>query len=175
MTPGTIAFMDLSKSLRRAASGILLAAVLVTGILTAADGRDAAPRFNARTMDGQRYTNQSLAGHPVLIQFWATWCPRCRGDQPAVDAIARNYADKGLVVLAVDFSESKRTVKSYLDRSPRQCNIVLMEDTNLAAVFGVKVVPEYVLIGADGKVAGTQQGAGGEALLRRFIRRAGLE
>ncbi|HMD71115.1 MAG TPA: TlpA disulfide reductase family protein [Bryobacteraceae bacterium] len=166
--------MDLSKSLPRAASGIFLAAVLVTGILAAAD-RDDAPRFSARTLDGERFTNQTLAGHPVLIQFWATWCPRCRSDQPAVDAIARDYADKGLVVLAVDLGESKRVVKSYLDRSPRECKIVLMEDTNLAAVFGARLVPLYVLIGADGKVAGTQPGAGGEALLRRFLRRAGLE
>ena len=173
--PDTIAPMHLSKSLHRVASGIFLAAILVAGILAGDDGRDAAPRFSAKTLDGERYTNQSLAGHPVLIQFWATWCPRCRGDQPVVDAIARDFADQGLVVLAVDIGESKRTVKSYLDRSPRQCKIVLMEDTNLAAVFGAKVVPTYVLIGADGNVAGTQEGAGGEALLRRFIRRAGLQ
>ena len=167
--------MHLSKSLQRAVSGVFLAAALVACTPAADDVGDPAPRFSARTMDGERYTNQSLAGHPVLIQFWATWCPRCRGDQPAVDAIARDYADKGLVVLAVDVGESKRTVRSYLSRSPRRCKIVLNEDTNLAAVFGAKVVPMYVLIGEDGKIAGTQMGAGGEALLRRFIRRAGLE
>jgi thiol-disulfide isomerase/thioredoxin len=168
--------MDLSKSHRRAVSGIFLAAVLVSGMMSACDERGAAsPLFFARTLDGERYTSQSLAGNPVLIQFWATWCPRCRGDQPAVDAIARDYADKGLVVLAVDVGESKRTVRSYLSRSPRRCKIVLNEDTNLAAVFQAKAVPLYVLIGKDGNVAGTQEGAGGEALLRRFIRRAGLQ
>ena len=167
--------MHLSKSLQRAAAGAFLAAILVA-CMPAADGvRDPAPRFSARTLDGERYTNQSLAGHPVLIQFWATWCPRCRSDQPAVDAIAREFADKGLVVLAVDLGEAKRTVTSYLDRSPRQCKIVLTQDTNLAAVFAAKVVPLYVLIGEDGKIAGTQEGAGGEAMLRRFIRRVGLE
>ena len=168
--------MDLPKSHRRAVSGVFLAAVLVTGTLAAEDdGNAAAPRFSARTLNGERYTNQSLAGHPVLIQFWATWCPRCRADQPAVDAIARDFADKGLVVLAVDVGESKRTVKSYLDRSPRQCKIVLNEDTNLAAVFGARVVPLYVLIGQDGKVAVTHAGQSGEATLRSFIRRVGLE
>jgi thiol-disulfide isomerase/thioredoxin len=167
--------MHLSKSLQCAASGIFLAAVLAAVMPAAGDDGDPAPRFSARTLDGERYTNQSLAGHPVLIQFWATWCPRCRSDQPAVDAIAREFADKGLVVLAVDLGESKRTVTSYLDRSPRQCKIVLMQDTNLTAVFAAKVVPLYVLIGEDGRIAGTQMGAGGEALLRRFIRRAGLE
>jgi thiol-disulfide isomerase/thioredoxin len=167
--------MHVSKRLRRAASGVFLALALAAAIQASGDGRDAAPRFNAKTMDGERFTSQSLAGHPVLIQFWATWCPKCRGDQAAVDAISQEYADKGLVVLAVDLGESKRTVKSYLERSPRQCKIVLMDDTNLAAVFGARVVPMYVLIGGDGKIAGTQMGAGGEAMLRRFIQRAGLE
>jgi thiol-disulfide isomerase/thioredoxin len=168
--------MDLSKRNRRAAPGVLPAAVLVAGMLAACGGRDAAaPRFFARTLDGERYTNQSLAGHPVLIQFWATWCPRCRSDQPAVDAVARDFAGRGLVVLAVDIGESRQAVKSYLDRSPRQCRIVLNEDTDLAWVFGAKAVPLYVLIGADGKVAGTQEGARGEASLRSFIGRAGLQ
>jgi len=167
--------MDLSKSLRCAAAGTILAAVLMAGAPAAdGDGNAAAPRFSARTLDGERFTNESLAGHKVLIQFWATWCPRCRADQLAVDAITREYADKGLVVLAVDVGESKRTVQSYLQRTPRQCKIVLTENTNLAAVFQARAVPLYVLIGEDGRIAGTQAGSGGEALLRSFIQRVGL-
>jgi thiol-disulfide isomerase/thioredoxin len=173
--PDTIASMEPSKSLHRVVAGIFLASALVTGTLAAGDGREPAPRFSARTLDGERYTNASLAGRPVLIQFWATWCSRCRGDQAAVDAIAHDYADKGLVVLAVDVGESKRTVKSYLERSPRDCKIVLNEDTNLPAVFAARAVPLYVLIDKDGRIAGTQPGAGGEALLRHFVGRLGLE
>jgi thiol-disulfide isomerase/thioredoxin len=148
---------------------------MVTGILVAAGDGEAAPRFSAKTLDGERYTNASLAGHPVLIQFWATWCPKCRGDQSAVDAITRDYAGQGLVVLAVDVGESKRTVKSYLARSPRSCNIVANEDSNLPAMFGAKLVPLYILIDKDGQIAGEQKGAGGEEMLRQFLRRAGLE
>jgi thiol-disulfide isomerase/thioredoxin len=167
--------MHASKRLRCAAPCLFLTLALAAAIPASGDGRDAAPRFNAKTMDGERFTTQSVAGHPVLIQFWATWCSKCRGDQAAVDAISREHADKGLVVLAVDLGESRRTVKSYLERSPRQCKIVLMDDTNLAAVFGARAVPMYVLIGRNGKIAGTQMGAGGGAMLRRFIQRAGLE
>jgi thiol-disulfide isomerase/thioredoxin len=153
-----------------------LALALLTAALAACAGRDdATPRFFARTLDGERYTGQSLAGHPVLIQFWATWCPKCRGDQAAVDAIARDFSARGLVVLAVDVGESRRTVESYLGRSPRHCKIVLNQETDLATVFGAKFVPLYVLIGKDGRVAGVQEGAHGEAALRRLIRRAGLE
>jgi hypothetical protein len=65
-------------------------------------------------------------------------------------------------------------VRAFLERNPRRAKIVLMEDTNLAAVFAAKNFPQYVLINREG-VAGQQNGAGGEAALRRMLRKAGLE
>ena len=53
-------------------------------------------------------------------------------------------------------------MKKYLEQHPRDCKIVLMEDTNLAAMYQATVYPIYVVIDRDGFVAGTQRGAGGE-------------
>jgi hypothetical protein len=58
---------------------------------------------------------------------------------------------------------------------PRACKIVLTEDTNLAALYPARSFPLYVLIDRDGNVAGTQKGAGGAVMLRRLLRKAGLE
>jgi thiol-disulfide isomerase/thioredoxin len=132
-------------------------------------------RFKAKTLDGETFSNESVQGKVVLVQFWATWCPYCRNDAPALDAIAREFRDQGLVVLAVDVGEAKRTVTQYLGRSPRECKIVMMTDTNLAAWFGPKSYPHYALIGRDGREAGEQKGAGGERSLRRLLRKAGLQ
>jgi len=137
--------------------------------------REAAPNFRAKTMDGEKFSNESLKGKVVLLQFWATWCGVCRGDQPAVDQLTQEFADRGLVVLAISVNESKKTVKKYLDQSPRACKIVLTEDTNLAAMFAAKEYPLYVVIDRDGNIAGTQRGGGGEALLRRLLKKAELE
>ncbi|HEY4364996.1 MAG TPA: TlpA disulfide reductase family protein [Bryobacteraceae bacterium] len=131
-------------------------------------------KFKAKTLDGQNLSNESVQGKVVLVQFWATWCPYCRSDAPAVDALQREFRDR-LVVLAVDVGESKRTVTQYLARSPRECKIVLMTDTNLAAWFGPKSYPHYALIGRDGREAGEQKGAGGERSLRRLLHKAGLQ
>jgi hypothetical protein len=92
-----------------------------------------------------------------------------------VDTVAKDFANKGLIVLAVDAGESKRTVKQYLSNSPRAVPIVLMENTNLAAMFSAKSYPLYVLIDADGKIAGELRGAGGEQALRQLLHKAGLE
>lgn len=141
----------------------------------AIDTREAAPRFRAKTLEGEQFTNESLKGKVVLLQFWTTWCGFCRREQPGVDAIVHDFADKGLVVLAVDVGESKKKVKQFLERSPRACKIVLTEDTNLAAIFAANSYPVYVVIDREGKIAGTQRGAAGEDALRRLLGKAGLE
>jgi thiol-disulfide isomerase/thioredoxin len=153
-----------------------LIAALFGGLLFAIDRpRQPMPKFAAKTLDGEQLTNESLKGKTVLLQFWATWCGFCRGDQPAVDVLVREFAAKGLVVLAVNVGESRDKVKQYLQASPRACKIVLAEDSNLPALFEPDSFPLYVLIDKDGNLAGGQNGAGGEAALRRLLQEAGLQ
>ena len=140
----------------------------------AAQTREAAPRFNARTMDGEKFSNETVKGKVVLLAFWTTWCPHCAEEAEIVDRLGREFADKGLIVLAIDVAESKKKVKEYLGRHPRTSRIVLMEDTNLAAMYQATVYPIYVVIDREGKIAGEQRGAGGELPLRRLLARSGL-
>lgn len=151
-----------------------LALLGVSGFLRG-QSSEPAPRFSANTLDGESFNNQSLMGKVVLIEFWATWCPYCKRDAPPLDALAQEFAKEGLVVLAVDVGESKKKVKAFLDQNPRKAKIVLMENTNLAAVFEAKSFPLYVAINREGHVAGQQNGSGGEAALRHLLRQAGLK
>jgi thiol-disulfide isomerase/thioredoxin len=156
--------------LRRAA---LAAACCAAWI--AASSCNAAPEYWAQTLEGEHFSSESLRGSVVLVQFWTTWCPYCRGDQPAVDAIARRFASSGLIVLAVNVGESKEKVREYLRRSPRYCRVVAAQDTNLGEVLGARSFPYYAVIGRDGKVAATQNGAGGEESLRELLARVGIQ
>lgn len=142
--------------------------------LPAQDAPQKAPNFWAKAIDGDRYTNDIVKGKVVLVQFWTTWCQYCRRDEPSVENITAEFKDKGLIVLAVDVGEPKKKVKKYLEESPRSCKIVLMEDTNLAAMFGTHAYPVYVAIDRDGNFAGRQNGASGEGGLRRLLARAGM-
>jgi thiol-disulfide isomerase/thioredoxin len=149
-------------------------AAFCCGALLAIGSREPAPAFRARTLDGEEFNNESLKGKVVLLQFWTTWCPYCRKDQDAVEALVRDFDASGLVVLAVNVGESKKKVKQYLADSPRTCKIVLTADTNLAALYAATSYPLYVLIDRDGNIAGQQDGAAGEAALRRLLAKAGL-
>jgi len=137
--------------------------------------KEPAPRFNAKTLAGEKFTNESVKGKVVLLEFWTTWCPYCRHEQSLVDQIDHEFAGKGLVLLAVDVAESKSKVKKYLADNPRSCRIVLTEDTNLAAMYAATSYPVYVAIDRDGNIAGIQRGAGGEDALRALLAKAGLE
>ncbi len=167
---------DVPGSISTAQRALLAAALTALFALGAAiDTRQPAPRFTGKTLDGERFTNDTLKGKVVLLQFWATWCGFCRRDQPAVDALVKDFSRKGLVTIAVNVAESRKKVTEYLKQSPRACKIVLTEDTNLAAMFAPRGFPLYILIDREGKIAGKQEGSGGEAALRRLIARAGLE
>jgi thiol-disulfide isomerase/thioredoxin len=158
--------------MRRPAYALLL--VFALAITAVAGNGEPAPNFNAKTTAGEKFTNDSLKGQVVLLQFWTTWCPYCRREQPLVDDLDKEFRDQGLVVLAVDVNESKKTVKKYLEQNPRACRVVLTEDTNLAAMFAAHSFPVYVVISRDGNVVATQHGAGGERALRSMLARAGL-
>jgi len=139
------------------------------------DDREPAPRFHAKTLEGEQFNNESVKGKVVLFQFWTTWCPYCKSEEPLVNDITKEFANKGLIVLAVDVAESKKKVVEYLKEHPRKCRIVLTGDTNLAAMYAANSYPIYVVVDRDGKIVDTQRGAGGERSLRRMLENAGLE
>ena len=60
-----------------------------------------APEFSAQLLDGNRVSLHEFRGQPLLLQFWATWCPICSMEQGSIDAIARDYA-----VLSVALDEA---------------------------------------------------------------------
>jgi len=134
-----------------------------------------APRFRARTTSGEQFNNASVKGKVVLFEFWTTWCQYCEAERELVDGIAQEFADKGLIVLAVDVLEPDKKVKQYLIDHPRSVPIVLTKDTNLAAMYNAQSYPIYVVIDRDGNIAGEQRGAAGERALRRLLKRAGIE
>ena len=156
---------------------LLLSSILAFAAFTVAANKDKpepAPRFNARTMDGEKFDNAGIKGKVILLEFWTTWCHFCAQEAPLVEKLSQEFKDKGLTVLAVNVGESKKTVKKYLEQHPRTCRIVLTEDTNLAAMYQATVYPIYVVIDRDGNIATTQRGAGGERALRHILSRAGI-
>ncbi len=156
---------------RLLAFSLLLPVIL---LFSATAANEPAPRFNAVTTAGEKFNNASIKGKVVLLEFWTTWCKFCVAEADYVDKLDKEYRDKGLIVLAINVGEPKKLVKKYLESHPRGCRIVLMEDTNLAAMYEATVYPIYVVIDKDGNISDEQRGAGGEPALRRLLAAAGI-
>ena len=143
-------------------------------VLAVPKDKEPAPRFSAVTTTGEKFTNETIKGKVVLLEFWTTWCGYCRAEAPLVEKISHEYTGKDFIVLAINVGESRKTVEKYLDQNPRTCRIVLTEDTNLAAMYAATAYPIYVVIDREGNIAGTQRGAAGEDALRSLLAKAGL-
>jgi len=96
------------------AAHLMVASALAQNVhrdIVVEDERETAPRFHAKTLAGEQFTNESTKGKVVFFQFWTTWCPYCKGEEGVVNDLTTEFADKGLVVIAVDVAESKKVVQ----------------------------------------------------------------
>src|SRR5215467_12941216 len=100
-------------------SALFAAIALLCMTLAGSKAKEPAPRFTATATTGEKFNNDSIKGKVVLLEFWTTWCGYCADEAPFVDKIGKEYAGKGLIVLAVNVGESKKTVKKYLEQHPR--------------------------------------------------------
>lgn len=137
-------------------------------------GKEAAP-FEVKTLDGTSYSLAGFKGKPVLLDFWASWCGPCRRAMPDVEALNKQFHDKGLVVLGVNTGEDRPVVESFLKQNPMAYPAVLSGESGILDAYQVTAFPTFVMIGRDGKVAAYQVGYGGIDMLRGMLAKAGVQ
>ncbi len=150
-----------------AASGGALAALLsgaASTVRSAADGacsalqpnplsadlRALAADFTLPALDGRMVSLRQLRGRPVLVSFFATWCPPCVEEAPSLDVLARRLGDNATVLVVSVDEDLEALKKFYAKGSPA---LVVRDDSRkIPATFGTSKFPESFLLDGAGKV-----------------------
>ena len=115
-----------------------------------------APGFSAKALDGSDVTLAGLRGRPVLIDFWASWCPPCRDAVIGLRRIAEQYGDR-LVVIGVGLDDDPRAFEAFVFNEHLPGRQVHDGGSSgpIGRAYGVPAsgIPHVVLIAPDGKVA----------------------
>ena len=147
------------KSRRRALAAIAAA----FGGLAAGCGPDATaerpwtgarfPDFALPGLDGTLHDSARHAGHPLLVNFWATWCPPCRAEMADLETLHRKLGPRGLRLLAISVDNDVNLVREYV-RAERLTFAVLLDAGQQWAgnVMRVPGFPATYLVGRDGMI-----------------------
>ena len=116
------------------------------------EGFEEAPGFSTEDAAGNPVDFASFRGKLVLLNFWATWCPPCRLEMPSMERLYREFRDRGLEVVTVNFMESGEQVRAFAEEQKLTYPMLLDKEAEIAGRYGVMRLPVTVLVGREGEV-----------------------
>ena len=129
-----------------------------------------APEFRWTDLSGQTASLSYYRGRVVLLDFWATWCPTCVEERPALIQLYDKYHSQGLELLAPALDDNGRqALVPYLSAHPVPWK-VLLSDSEDARLYQVYELPKKVLVDRRGVIAKTYIGPVPPQALERDVR-----
>lgn len=180
-----------SPTLHRRTAGLLAVLLLpLAALLTTSSGLDTAgpcsgtwwvqpaelrageplPEFGFSTCDGEDKTTADYQGQPLLINFWATWCPPCRRELPGLSDLHEELGDE-VALLGVSVDDDPARVRGFLKDHPLPYTQVWDSD-GIALDLGLTSIPVTLAVDADGNLAAVHRGYADEDELKQLVERA---
>jgi cytochrome c biogenesis protein CcmG/thiol:disulfide interchange protein DsbE len=143
--------------------GLLLWGMLhrepITGLSGVTMVNRPAPDFNLTTFEGDTISLADQRGKPVVINFWASWCPPCRIEAPLIERTWRAYKDRGLIFLGINIQDRKEDALNYM----REFDITYPNGPDptgeIAIDYGVSGLPVTFFVSRKGEVVRRWVGA----------------
>lgn len=143
-----------------------------TNITTAAGDKIAAPDFVVYDAAGNEVRLSDFKGQPVVLNFWASWCPPCKAEMPHFNTVYADVKDS-VVFLMVDLVDGQRETQqlgqAYVDEQGFSFPIYFDLKQSAANAYGISSIPTTIFIDADGNIVTGQEGQMDEQTLRKGI------
>lgn len=109
--------------------------------------------FNLKDLSGNEIKLSDFRDkQPLILFFWATWCPVCRKQIPLLNKMYPDFKKDGIEVLGIDVEESKEKVERFLKNYPLNIKVILDPDGKVASDYKIIGVPTYFLIDKKGNI-----------------------
>jgi thiol-disulfide isomerase/thioredoxin len=125
-----------------------------------------------QTPDGKPANSENWRNKVLVVNFWASWCPPCVEEMPALSKTAQEYADKNVLIVGIG-SDSPSNIREFLEKTPVSYPIVIggLEGSNISKQMGNTqgALPYTVIINPQGKSIYTKLGKINEDELKKAI------
>jgi thiol-disulfide isomerase/thioredoxin len=114
-----------------------------------------------------------LAGQVVLIHFWASWCPTCRGEMKTLESLYEKYRGKRVTPCSIGIGEKKETAVPYLKNMTISYPVLLDSGSSTRKPFGIAGIPTYFVLDRESvirhKILGKADPEGLDKIVRSLL------
>lgn len=139
--------------------------------ITAPQNGFLAPDFELETLNGERAALSDYRGQVVLINLWASWCPPCRAEMPAMQTAYTAFRDQGFVILAVNATnqDSRQDATAFVEEMGLTFPILFDTEGKVAQKYRSHLLPTSFFVDREGIIRHKTIGSMSEALLRTRV------
>lgn len=148
---------------------IYAAVFLVPGAPSGARIGRPAPSFALADLDGNPIRLSDLAGRPVILNFWASWCGPCVEEFPLLERAQKEHAADGLAVIGVVFQDRSEAARQFMQRMNASWPAAMDPGGSVSTAYGVLAPPTTFFIARDGTVVDLQVGQLSRDTLERQV------
>lgn len=127
-----------------------------------------APLFTLPSFDGGSVRLEDYQGHPVVLNFWASWCAPCRDEAPVLEEVA-NASSANVVFIGVNVRDRDEDARAFLDKYDVAYPNARDVDGTVESLYAGVGIPVTIFISADGIIERTWIGALDEQKLLAYV------
>jgi peroxiredoxin len=133
--------------------GALMALLAISLVCGVQDGTEQAPAFELRDLNGRALNLAQFKNKVLVLNFWATWCPPCRGEIPDFVAVYNEYKDKGLGMIGVSLDNgTEEDLAPFVKDFEMPYPVALGTEKFLANYEPGRYIPVTIIIDKKGRI-----------------------